>query len=412
MSDTYEGVISRHLTGAERRVPIEEEGTPLVIEPLRSSNTGFLEEFLQHHSSRIYVDLATHGAILLRGFDVASAGDFERVTLSIQGMSGIHEILLSEPGRAVVDGTRFVRSTSMLVKTGGTLSFGGFHTENYYVPEVPRFIAFFCEVPGRMGGETGLLNDVKVYAALPDELKRKLEDRACVAGFYTVADMATRYGVSADLIEEFCKDINLPISDIDGKRHVTICKPSVIEHPLTHERALQINFTALSALNVPLLRAFLPDYAGARWLAHRAFWKYPWLVSWSMRRIVRRFRLAAREGRGSDLRVPDDRTPDARTVASLFTPEDVQILATCMRRYYSSFPWKPGDVLILDNLKIAHSGMAGIGKRILKALMCNPLVLSVPATSPGLRVVANTLESSTGLGTRLSRLQEGRAALA
>ena len=111
------------------------------------------------------------------------------------------------------------------------------------------------------------------------------------------------------------------------------------------------------------------------------------------------------------MRKPDARTQDVRVVESLFTAEDVQMLATCMRRYYSSFPWRRGDILILDNLKIAHSGMAGVGRRELKAIMCNPLVLSTPATSPGLRAIPNTLENSTGLCSRLSRLREGCAAL-
>jgi alpha-ketoglutarate-dependent taurine dioxygenase len=410
MSQTYDGVITRHLNRTERRVPSEEEETPLVIEPSKVSNKDFLLEFLQQHSARIHTDLAKHGAILLRGFGVDRAGDFERVMLSIRGMCGIHEILLSEPGRVIVDGTRFIFYTSTLGKTGGTLSLGSFHTENYYVPEVPRYIAFFCEVPGRLGGETGLLNVAKVYAALPDELQRKLEERACVAGYFAVPEMAARYGVLAQVIERFCEDVPLPISDLDGKRYITVYKPSVVEHPVTHERALQINFGALSALQEPLVRAFLPDYAGARWFVHRTSWKYPWLASWSTRRSGRRFHLAARTGHGSHPRTPDAGAPEARTVASLFIREEVQLLATYTRRYYSSFPWRRGDILIIDNLKIAHSGMAGTGKREVKAMMCNPLVLSGLATSPGLRVIANTLERSTGLCTRLLHVREGRFA--
>lgn len=411
MSRMYDGVISRYLSRAERRVPTQEDETPLVMEPQKSSDMDFLREFLQHNSSQIFKDLATHGAILLRGFGVECAKDFEQVTLSIRGMSGMDEILLSEPGRELVDGTRFVFYTSTLVQTGGTLSFGQFHTENYYIPEVPRYIVFFCETPATLGGETGLLNDVNVYTALPKELKRKLEDRACVAGFYAVTEMAARYGIPTNLIEVFCKEADLPISDIDGKRYLTVCKPNVIEHPLTHERALQVNFTALCGLNEPLVRAFLPDYAGARWLLHRASWKHPWLVSWSLRRLVRRFHVAAKKGRGSEPRRPDHHTPDARSLQQLFTAEDVENLATCMRRYYSSFPWRRGDILILDNLKVAHNGMAGTGKRKLRAMMCNPLVLAAQVTSPGLCVIPGTLKDSTGLNTRLARLRDEHVGL-
>src|SRR5262249_36273943 len=154
-------------------------------------------------------------------------------------------------------------------------------------------------VPSRLGGETGLLNDVKIYAALPDELQVKLENRACVAASYALSDIVARYGVALERVEEFCRAVNLPIEAIDGQRYVSICKPSVIEHPLTHEKALQINYSSVPGLSEPLLRAFWPDYAGVPWSVHRAAWKYPWLVSWSTRRILRAFTSAARQGRGS-----------------------------------------------------------------------------------------------------------------
>jgi alpha-ketoglutarate-dependent taurine dioxygenase len=410
MPQHYGGVITRTLSRAERRVPTEEEATPLVIEPLKPSGAAFLEEFLQHHSSQIHVDLAMHGAILLRGFAVDSPGDFERVILSIRGMCGIDEMLLSEPGRELVDGTRFVFCTNALLKTGGTLNLGSFHTENYFLPEVPRYIAFLCQVAGGLGGETGLLNDVKLYAALPDTLRRKLEERTCAAGFFAIVDMAARYAVQAEVLEKFCSDVNLPITDIDGERYVTVFKPSVIEHPLTHERALQINFIVVPGLNESMVRAFLPDYTGPRWLIHKAVWKYPWLGSTrSTRRVLQMLQRAAREGNGSYVRFPDAQTPPyTHPARTLFTKEEVEIMASCMRRYYSSFPWRCQDVLILDNFKIAHSGMAGIGKRELKAMMCNPVVLSAPPASPGLRVVPNTFESSMSLGAHLSSLHNGR----
>ena len=406
MSDTYYGVISRLLNREERRVPTEEEQTPLVLEPLRSANKAFLEEFLQHHSTQIKMDLARHGAVLLRGFGVESASDFERVTLSIRGMSGIDELLLSEPGRSVVPGSRYVFYTNTLVKTGGTLNLATFHTENYYIPEVPQYVAFFCELPGKLGGETGLLNDVKLYAGLPDDLKVKLEERACLTAFFPLDDMVTRYGVSADLIGKFCKDLDLSVIEFEGERHISIFKPSVIEHPLTHERALQIHFGALPPeLNKPMARAFLPDYTGTRWLLHRLSWKYPWFGSGSTHHVQQLCRLAAKKGQGSCPRMPDAHTPEARTVKSLFTQEEVEILASCIRRSYSSFPWRRGDILIVDNLKTAHSGMAGLGKRELKVMMCNPLILSAPDTSPGLLAISNTLESP-GLGHALDHVQQ------
>ena len=249
MPSPYDNVISRTLSKAERRVHTSEKETPLVIEPLRSSNIDFLTGFLERYSAKILEDLARCGAVLLRGFEVESPGDFEQAILSIRGMSGMKEVLLSEPGRTVVDGTRFVFYTNTLEKTGGTLSLGNFHTENYYVPDVPRYISFFCQVPSILGGETGLLNVAKLYADLPAALKAKLESRACFTKLYSVADMVTRYGVCTEALEEFCAEFRLPIISMEGDRYVAVCKPSVVEHPLTGERALQVNFAAAPAVD-------------------------------------------------------------------------------------------------------------------------------------------------------------------
>jgi len=105
MDQRYTGVVTRTLRDEERRVPTTEQQTPLVIEPLHARDATFLAEFLASHSSELIEDIARHGAVLVRGFDVTSPADFERQVLSIRGMQGMNEVLMSEEGRTVVDGT-------------------------------------------------------------------------------------------------------------------------------------------------------------------------------------------------------------------------------------------------------------------------------------------------------------------
>jgi hypothetical protein len=50
---------------------------------------------------------------------------------------------------------------------------------------------------------------------------------------------------------------------------------------------------------------------------------------------------------------------------------------------FTSVTWKRGDVLIIDNLKIAHSGMPGVGPRDLKVVMCNCGPISCTPAAPG-----------------------------
>jgi len=406
MAQRYSEVISRTLRRAERRVPTNQEETPLVIEPHTSPSVGFLREFLGHYSSTLLEDLARFGAILLRGFDVETCDDFERHILSIRGMRGMKEILFSEPGRTIVGGTRFVFHTNSLVKTGGTLRFGTFHTENYFFPDVPRYVSFWCQTPSRFGGETGLVNVAELYRDLPTGLKRRLEEKACLVRVYPFSEVGKRYGVSLEAIDRFCRDANLPVATINDSKYVCIYKPSVIQHPGTGERALVINFTALPSLQKPLVTAFLPDYRGSQWLLHRLVWKAPCLAQagkpkviayrfsqWMRRSFKKQCRVRAPSEFGSGIVLQEQ-----------FSADDVQMLAKAIRSRYCSFLWKRGDVLIIDNLKIAHNGMAGRGDRTLKVMMCNPIPLPSSGESRGLHILSQSDDCRLCLGAQMARL--------
>ena len=180
MTQRYQGVDTGYLIFSERRVPVDEAEIPLVIRARGGASSAFLREFLASHSMQINQDIARYGAVLLRGFDIKSYADFQAQVLSIRGMRGMSEVLMSEPGRTLREGTNLVFHTNALFKTGSSLKFGMFHTENYFSPDVPRYVSFFCRKSGRVGGETGLINTAKVYADLPEATRSKLEARSCL----------------------------------------------------------------------------------------------------------------------------------------------------------------------------------------------------------------------------------------
>ena len=102
---------TRFLRADERPFSSEEPETPFVIEPLHCSDGAFLSEFLSLESEQIICDLANYGALLLRGFQIESMTDFERQILAIRRTDAIDEVLMSEPGRMFVEGTRCVFHT-------------------------------------------------------------------------------------------------------------------------------------------------------------------------------------------------------------------------------------------------------------------------------------------------------------
>ena len=423
MDQRYTGVVARALRDDERRVPTDERQTPLVIEPLRSRDSTCLQEVLASHSPQIMEDIARHGAVLLRGFDLTSPADFEREVLSIRGMRGLNEVLMSEAGRTVVKGTRFVLFTNANYKTGGTLEHPMFHTENYYVADVPHYISFFCIKPSWLGGETGLLNTARLYADLPDTLRAKLEQQPFAVREYSVADVAARYGLSPEEVQEFCTRSGVPTTTRDGRQSMMVYKPSVVEHPTTHERAFVINFGGelnSVGLGPSVAAAFAEDYAGSRWLVHRFHWRFPSVIpsatlfgglfvrplaAWPYLgfKISRLFTRRGNKKGGSS-------TAGAR-VGGLFERDEIEILARAMRRRYSSFLWKRGDLLILDNLTMAHAGMPGFGPRNLKALICNCVPLPYSGGTSGL-CAPGIDESRECLGAQLVKYRQDMSATA
>ncbi|MFC5490339.1 TauD/TfdA family dioxygenase [Dokdonella soli] len=388
MEDRYSEVVIRTLAPEERGTASSHTQTPLVIEPKNSSDRCLLERFLKLNSDFVLEKIARCGAVLFRGFDIKSSDDFERVILSIKGMQGMAEVLMSEPGRDRADGARFVLHTNTQYKTGGGLDFMGFHSENFYTPDVPRFISFLCMKPSLFGGETGLVDMTGVYSDLPTVLKTRLEKNTFLCNYLPLADLQSRYGVDLAEIEEFCSLADLPLSVVHGVRSVLVYKPCVFEHPITSEKTLVTNISVELrnfGFKPRVLEAFRPDFSDLRWTIHRFVWRNPWIQE--IPRVLRHPVATWREMYGAEA---EDRAANGearvrpRRIGFEFTEADVQILARSVRRNFSSFTWRENDVLVIDNLKMEHTGMPGFGKRELRAMICNPTSMTRSAEGAGL----------------------------
>jgi alpha-ketoglutarate-dependent taurine dioxygenase len=367
MSHAYQGVTSRQVYSQERRIDTAEP-TPLVIEGANCRSVDFLCSFIATRSPEIHADIATHGAVLFRGFDVRSARDFEKAVLSLSGFEGIDGCLMSERGRDRVEDTRFVLYTNKLYRTGGSLYLGGFHCENFYSPDVPRFIAFYCDRASDLGGETGLVNTAGLYAALPQLLKHQLEAQPFWATAWPVHELAARYGLRTEQVERFCSDFGISVVARRGRKYASLYKPCVIEHPTTRERCLAFNFSMeliRQGFDHTLQKVFTKDYRGKEWWRHRMSWKIPVLglidkVDMFLHDPVSVWQALIEKPLGT-------------RVGDLFDATSIERLAHSLRNHFSAFTWRGGDVLIVDNVKMAHCGMPGFGPRVLRALIGNPI---------------------------------------
>lgn len=398
MENKYSDVFARVLRPDERAIHSHEDQTPLVIEPLRSRSAAFLQSFMKENSSEIISDLEKHGAVLFRGFDIRSPAEFEEQVLAIQGMRGMNEFMMSEPGRTTVEGTRYVIHPNTNFKTGGTLDpVGGIHSESYYVPDVPRFISFFCQKSPSLGGETGLFNTCEIYKHLPEDLKVKLERQTYLAGIFSISQIGKRYGLSYDNAEALCKKMDMSITDYRGEAYAFMYKPSVTEHPTTHEKAIAMHLAGElngHGLSPELIKEFSSDYSSFKWCLHRAVWNVPYLrrnlfiLRHPIISLIHGPELMGRVFDSSESSIPSNET-DGLRVGNVFEKKDIKLIAKLLRRYHSSFLWKKSDFIIIDNLKLAHAGMPGLGSRIIKVLMCNPLPMTYNKNSSGLYKLQN-----------------------
>lgn len=392
IASQYHQVTARFLRKEERLIQSEETEMPLVLEAQNSKDVAFLQSFLHAHSSQLLKDVATYGAVLIRGFDIPSDDAFEKVLLSIEGLRGISDAFMAEEGRIHADNVKYVLQTNAIYKTGGTLYLGGFHSENYYSADVPTYISFCCFKPSLLGGETGLINMEKVYQELSAELKNKLEQKSFFVSEWLVSEVASRYEISEEAVENICKRFNLPIETQDGEQFIVMHKASIFENPETNKKSLQINLFELPTLNKALRKLFIHDYTGNTWFWHRFVWRLPEFVLtifeyayiicaqlyYSPKNALKVFISKLNKIKATRKNVKEVR------VGSCFTETEVKTLAQLMRKYYVSCLWEKGDILLVDNRKVAHAGMPGTGPRTLRALICNPLSMNYSFTNSGL----------------------------
>lgn len=384
--EVIDGAAYRILRRVESRISTLTKVPPLVVESIADKSTKWLCDHVRSNSRRLLEEVARRGAILFRNFDVSTVHEFESVLTSIGGVRGIRHFLIPEPGRDRVDGAQFALHTNTKYRTGGALSLTGFHSENFYAADVPRYIAFHCLHASWLGGETGIVDMASVYAGLPATLKHGLGARAFLASVVPIDAICAQFACRESLVRTFCERVGLEIAAIEGRYYAKIYKPCVFEIPETGERSLVTNISAELGpfgLKAHLMRNFLPDYSSSVWLAHRIAW---FLSS------RRRKRISKAHG---------DPLP---RIGFCFSPSNIKDIAKLLRSSYSSFIWRRHDVLILDNLRMAHSGMPGIGPRMLHAAICNPIAVRCDEDGPGIWTQRENPEEGYTKGERLRQL--------
>jgi alpha-ketoglutarate-dependent taurine dioxygenase len=284
---------------------------PLVVEPglsglnpvsYAAANRDLLEE-----------QLLRHGAILFRGFDFQSVEAFQQFIASIS--PGALEYTERSSPRSRVEGKIFT-STDYPPDYPIFL-----HNEQSYNLTFPRKILFFCVTPAEEGGATPIADCRRVYQRVPEAVRERFER----LGYLYVRNFGDGFGLSWQeafqtddraAVERYCAERRIELEWREGGRLKTRqARPAVARHPATGERT---------------------------WLNHLTFFHVSTLVPAVRDALLRDFR----EDDLPNNTWYGDGTP--------IEPEVLDALRDLYREETVSFPWRQGDVLMLDNMLSAH----------------------------------------------------------
>lgn len=145
---------------------------PLVISPRYDDSLEFICNWLQDNQSWVDEQMLRFGAVLVRGFQVTDALDFERATLALQPK--LSDEYRGTSPRSLMKGTRYSFSAADVPVNYPIAQ----HLEMSFLKAPPRNLYFGCLKESKVaGGETSLCDFRKVYKDLSPALREKLASK-------------------------------------------------------------------------------------------------------------------------------------------------------------------------------------------------------------------------------------------
>ena len=301
---------------------------PLVIQT--SFTEVDLATWAARHEEMIEAELLRHGALLFRGFNVNSLRVFEEFTRAVS-----RELL--EYGERSSPRTRL--SAGIYTSTDHPADQQiVLHNEQSYTLNWPMKICFCCQQPARQGGRTPIAGSREIYRRLDPALIRLFEKKSVMyvrnygdgLGLPWQEVFQTR--VRAE-VEEHCRRAAIECEWKDGDRLRTRqLRPAVRTHPKTGEWV---------------------------WFNHALFFHVSSLDATTQ---------AAFAGLTADELPFNTLFGDGTPIHSSLMEE----IRAAYRDTTVSFPWQAGDVLLLDNMLVAHGREPFVGPRKVVVAMSDP----------------------------------------
>ena len=213
------------------------------------------------------------------------------------------------------------------------------HHELSYRAEVPGLMLFACLTPPATGGATALADAPTVLDALPPGLVARFEREGWLLtrSYHgdVGASVADAFGTDdVGAVERYCRANQIEVEWLpDGGLRTRQRRPAVVQHPVTGARCWfnQVAFLSERTMD-PEIRDYLVDVYGAE--------RLPFTTSFGNGDPI-----------GADV---------------------VRLLNDVYDAYTVREPWRAGDLLLVDNIRTAHSREAYDGSREVRVAMADP----------------------------------------
>lgn len=292
---------------------------PLLIQPI--DRIPELVGWAAGHRTLVAELISKHGAVLFRGFPLQNSTHFEDFVHALCPADWVEYREAATP-RSHVDGHVFT----------STEYYPDFriyvHNENSHVTSWPLYVFFHCQRPAAEGGYTPIADVRGVYRRLPANLVERFTRLGWMyrRNFHSGSSISWQKTFGTDRrgdIETYCRE-NHMVARWNGD-------------------ALTLRYRRWAALKHPLT-------GDMTWFNHGTFFN-PHAMEPALK--------------GAVFEMGEDKMP-YNTYYGDGTPIEEQTIRTLDAAYAAetvTFPWHKGDVLMLDNMRMAHGRTSFRGQR-------------------------------------------------
>ena len=311
-----------------------------IVPPSDHETPTAFSKWIRQNRNQILERVHQRGAVRLRGFDARNAEDFEKFN-DAMGFRLMEYIRGNTPRTAVLN--KVYTSTEIRNYVSIPL-----HNEMSYSSRFPALIAFCCLTKAPVGGETPIADMHEVWRQIPPRIRDTFEERELT--YTQILGPKPRRLLKKtwtemfntqdkDVVERHCaaQGIKLEWGKRDRLRlkHV---RPAVMRHPV-NDKKIWFNQAHI----------FHPSF------------------SCELRRIGMRFRalLLGRYETWCRRRNPDGYPYNCTYGDGEQIPlSDIEEIRDVLWSQAVTSPWQEGDIVLLDNIQMAHGRMPYEGPRL------------------------------------------------